>query len=550
MRKTNRLLSLLLVGAMAIGLFGCGKTGAASSATASTEKVSPMEISYVSLYCGEIVEDNWAEQYVQDALDIEIKTKKIDLTQAQQRDLMLASNEMPDCGWIIKGSDTPKELYNQGVTRTIPWDMIEQYAPNYAALLKNNPVGLNVNKDPISGEYLALTGYTEGNSSSALYMTSYRYDWLQRLGIEPNGELIQLDEEGRLFMATEPFTQSEFTEILKRFTEDDPDGNGKDDTFGLALSQRSTFFWTGLYGMYNITTAGAIEENGSAERYFVTEKYKDFLKYMAELYEGGFIDQEFATLDVNQAWEKVANGQAGVCGISAKWTGPGISYAQTRAPNVALNQNPEAKVVIVPTEVNDEGKGGAQPYPVTNYNYTFFVNKNVSDEKLAKILEMFDFMNFDSEAKIALRYGEEGTHFHWTDEENSRGPVLNEGVTNGGETGLLVYNSNYIETKDIVEMKMDGVQSKIAEYTYGPFAKNLTLPYRIDLFNETQYAQLISIYGATLDTLVDEFFYNSIGGNLDIDAEWDAYIAQLESSGYNQIREELQKAPLYTDLVQ
>ena len=90
MRKTNRLLSLLLVGAMAIGLFGCGKTGAASSATASTEKVSPMEISYVSLYCGEIVEDNWAEQYVQDALDIEIKTKKIDLTQAQQRDLMLS----------------------------------------------------------------------------------------------------------------------------------------------------------------------------------------------------------------------------------------------------------------------------------------------------------------------------------------------------------------------------------------------------------------------------------------------------------------------------
>lgn len=550
MKKSNRFVSLLLVGTMAAGLAGCGQSGSSSGTAQSTDSQQPMEISYVSLYCGEIVEDNWAESYVQDALGIELKTKKIDLSQSQQMDLMLASNEMPDCGWIIKNPETPKELYDQGVTRTIPWDMIQQYAPNYAALLEEDPVGMEMNKDAASGEYLALTGYTEGNSDSALYMTSYRYDWLQNLGIEPNGELVQLDDEGRLFMATEPFTQSEFTEILRRFTEDDPDQNGKDDTFGMALSQRSPYFWCSLYSMYGITTDGTMEQDGSAERYFVTDEYKDFLKYMAQLYENGYIDQEFATLDVNQAWEKVANGQAGVCGISAKWTGPGVSYAQTRAPNVALNQNPEAKVVIVPTEVNDNGEGGAQPYTTTNYNYTFFVNKNVSDEKLAKILEMFDFMNFDPEAKVALRYGEEGTHFHWTDEENKRGPVLNEGVTNGGETGLLVYNTNYIETKDIVELKMDDAQAKLAEYTYGAFAENLCRPYRIDLFNETQYGELVLTYGPTLDTLVDEFFYNAIGGNLDIDGDWDSYVAQLESSGYAQMREELQKAPLYTDIVQ
>lgn len=540
--------------AMVLSLTACTKPSDSSSsvpgtASSSPKEAEPMEISYVSLYCGEIEDDNWAEKQIQDALNIELKTKKIDISQAQQLDLMLASNEMPDCAWIVKSPETAKELFAQGVTRTIPWNMIKQYAPDYAALLESDPVGLKLHKDATSGEYLALTGYTEGNSNSATYMTSYRYDWLKNIGIEPNGELIQLDEDGRLFMATKPFTRTQFTEILDKFTTGDPDKNGQNDTFGLAASQRNIYFWLGMYGMFNFGIDGTVEVDGAAENYYVTPQYKEFLKYFADLYKKGNIDPEFATLDFNQAQEKLASGKAGISGISAKWTGPSVSYAQTRAPNVALNQNPEAKIVIVPTEVDDNGKGGAQAYTPTNYNYTFFVNKNVSDEKLAKILEVFNYMNFDEKAKIALRYGEEGVHFKYSDEANKRGPVLNEGIKNGGKDGLLVYNTNYIEPLDIFRMKQDTVLAKVSEYTFGEFSKNMYRPYRIDLFSETKYGELVSTYGATINTLVDEFFYNAIGGNIDIDAEWDNYVKNLNNSGYSEMRQELQKAPLYAEVV-
>lgn len=552
MSKCRKVISLAMVGSIALSMAACTSPASSSSApssySATQTPATPMEISYVSLYCGEIVEDNWAEEYIQEKLGIELTTKKVDISQAQQRDLMLASGEMPDCAWIIKNPETPKELYSQGITRTIPWDMIEKHAPNYAALLNSDLVGKSLNKDSASGEYMALTGYTAGNSNSATHLTSYRYDWLQNVGIEPNGEIIPLGDDGRLFLATEPFTKAQFTEIMKSFTEKDPDKNGKNDTFGLSASQRSIFSWMGMYGMFGFGVDGTVEVDGVAENYYVTPQYKAFLKYFAEMYKNGYVDTEFATLDFNQSQEKISGSKAGIAGISAKWIGPGVSYAQTRAPNVAINQNPDAKVVVVPTEVNDDKSGGAQAYTPTNYNYAFYVNKNVSDEKLAKILEMFDFMNFDDEAKIALRYGEEGVHFSYTDEANKRGPVLNEGYANGGKDGLLVYNTNYIETLDIVSLKQDAVQAKVAEYTFGKFANNLYRPYRIDLFGDTKYGELVSTYGATINTLVDEFFYNAIGGNIDIDAEWDKYIENLNKSGYAEMREELQKAPLYSEL--
>ena len=46
-----------------------------------------------------------------------------------------------------------------------------------------------------------------------------RKDWLENLGLE------------------EPKTIDEFYNVLKAFTKDDPDGNGKDDTYGLVASK-------------------------------------------------------------------------------------------------------------------------------------------------------------------------------------------------------------------------------------------------------------------------------------------------------------------------
>ena len=547
----KKALSLILAVAM-LCLAGCTGNDNASTTAATTTDASgsttattapsqsePVEFSYVSWNCGSIEEDNWAETKLEEKLNVKIETAKVDLSQSQQLDLMLASGEMPDCGWILRGTS---EMWDQGIIRTIPKSMIETYAPQYTALLNAEPIGWQMNLSDTPDEYLALTGYQAGNVDSAAFASCYRLDWLENVGITPNGELVQLDDEGRLFLATEPFTQSQFLDIMDKFTNGDPDGNGQNDTYGMTASMDHFIEWGGLRGMFGFSDTGAYVENGVANNYYATDMYKDYLKFAASLYANGYLDPEFAVLDFQQANEKMATGKAGFMGVHFEWASQLASY-QTRAPMNIINQNPDAKVVIMPTETQDDGTGGARPYSLSNFNYTFYVNKDVDDEKLATILKFFDYANFDDEAKIYLRYGEEGTHFEYTDPENNVGPALKEGVTNGGSTGLWVYNANYVADLEVKSLSWDKAQQIVQEYCLNDFQKYLKYPDKLDQFNETELSDLNVKYGSSITTLVQEYFYDVVGGEKDVDATWDEYIQTIESAGYDKIREELQKCP-------
>ena len=528
-------------------LAGCGQTASGSKASGDGSKTEePMEITFVSWNCGEIVEDNWAEQKIEEALNIELHTKVVDLSQTQQRDLMLASGEFPDCGWVLR---EPRELVEQGVLRTIPREMIEKYAPNYAALMDSDPQGWVINKMGDTDEYAALSGYKAGNGDSMAFMSCYRYDWLQKLGIEPNGEVIQMDEEGKIFLATEPFTQSQFEEIIQKFTTEDPDGNGKDDTFGIAASKMDNFFWNSLFSPYSIMELGSVEQNGEAEYYYVTDAYKQLLKDYAQYYANGYIDREFATLDRTKAWEKVGTGKAGYCLTIADWVGSNRATFATRPPHNMVSAGGTA--LVVPTEVADDGTGGSRAYGQSNISLqqNFMINANVDDEKLAKILEFFDYVNFNPEMMVALRYGEEGVHFEYTSEDKKSVPEIKSGVTLGGETGLMVYNANYIQTADFYnDVVASEYEKRMRDFTSSEEAKAKVLqPYRVDLGGTTQLTALEAKYNPSLTVLVEEYFYKSICGEVDIDATWDEYVKQLNDAGYAEIHDELQKAPLYSE---
>lgn len=560
-------LSLLLAAAMLSGsLAGCAQNAQTQDTgqdketgmteEALTEQASApendgekMEISYVSFNCGAIEEGNWAEKYLEDKYGVEIRTSRVDVSNVEQTQLMLASGEMPDCGWINNVS--PQEMYDQGLIRTVPEEMIREYAPSYAALLDENPFGWKLYRCKEDGNLMSVSGFRESNLGAVINASSYRLDWLEKIGIEPNGELIQLDEDGRLFLATEPFTKSQFEQIMDGFTNKDPDGNGQDDTFGMIAGGNMPFSWVPMMGMFGVTTAFSMNVDGVAEDYYVTPAYHDFLEFAAKMYKKGYIDREFATLTLQESWEKITAEKAGYSGSGFEWTGPAVTFAGTRPPNTIVN-NTEGTVVMVPTEVNDDKTGGTPVYASSNFSNFFYVNKNVDDKKLAKILEIFiENANFNREDYIALRYGEEGTHFDYTgtNSQGKSGPTLKEDVTNGGAYGLSVYGTSFIETKESKALGWDSVLETVMSYSWGDFKKQLLYPYRWDAFNETGYSELKTLYGPTIDTLVKEYFFNVICGEVELDATWDDYIASLEAAGYSEIRKELQKAPLYEDLM-
>ena len=89
------------------------------SCTAMAEEdlfAEPWTLTWVSWSSGEIEDDNVAEVWLEEKFNVEITATRIDLSNSEQLNLMLASGEMPEAGWII-GLNPTKAYTEQGLTR-------------------------------------------------------------------------------------------------------------------------------------------------------------------------------------------------------------------------------------------------------------------------------------------------------------------------------------------------------------------------------------------------------------------------------------------------
>ncbi|GJM75292.1 hypothetical protein HMSSN036_75080 [Paenibacillus macerans] len=122
-----------------------------------------------------------------------------------------------------------------------------------------------------------------------------RKDWLDKLGLEV------------------PKTTGELMAVAKAFTEQDPDGNGKKDTYGFidrsdliygAFKTLSSYFGTPNYWK--------VSEDGKFTPEFETEGYLKTMDYMKELYVNGYINQDFAVTAKKDQQDGFSQGKAGI----------------------------------------------------------------------------------------------------------------------------------------------------------------------------------------------------------------------------------------------
>lgn len=110
----------------------------------------------------------------------------------------------------------------------------------------------------------------------------YRQDWLNNLGLK------------------EPETWDEFKEMLKQFTENDPDRNGINDTVGLFLDSWGDAFEV-MQAWFGVPNDWGLDKDGNLIYYCMTEEYKTFMKEMHELYDLGYINKDFDKLSPGDA---------------------------------------------------------------------------------------------------------------------------------------------------------------------------------------------------------------------------------------------------------
>ncbi|KGA97446.1 ABC transporter substrate-binding protein [Alkalihalobacillus alcalophilus ATCC 27647 = CGMCC 1.3604] len=122
----------------------------------------------------------------------------------------------------------------------------------------------------------------------------YRKDWADNLGIEA------------------PTNVEEFMEMARAFTEDDPDGNGRDDTFG--LTDRSDL----VYGAFKSVSSWFGTPNGWGEKdgqllpEFMFDEYMETLEFFREMHSNKFMNQDFPVTSKNDQQALFKNGTAGI----------------------------------------------------------------------------------------------------------------------------------------------------------------------------------------------------------------------------------------------
>ncbi|HZG86535.1 extracellular solute-binding protein [Paenibacillus sp.] len=222
--------------------------------------------------------------------------------------------------------------------------------------------------------------YTERPSSRQGVIL--RKDWLDALQLET------------------PRTIDELYEVMRRFTTDDPDGNGMADTIGLADRNDLTYgaFKT-LASYFGAPNHWGVEGDTLVPE-FETQPYMDAMNFMRKLYKEGLINQDFAVTSKQRQRDMLIRGQAGVY--------IGSMTDVQRLSDEAKKVNPKAELTL---SNRIEGPYGIRVWSIPNYNglYLFSKKSIPTEDELRRILRFFD-ETMDSDVANLMRYGFEGRH--------------------------------------------------------------------------------------------------------------------------------------------
>lgn len=528
-------------------LSGCSSASDANSTSSSGESDSEKayDISYTGQWCNADYKDgSYVERLIEDALNINLTVEKAETTDTI--DLLLASGEMPDCMWsVVK---TASWMMEQELIRTIPREMVEKYCPNLIKYYNEYPLIYKQVINPENeDEFIYLAGLTFQFVDYYLPGDFYRYDWIENLGIDLGVNVEQVAD--RLYVADDGIELSKFIEIMDGFVNGDPNGTGQKDTIGAAGGATDPNIVQGAFFSAYGFSKDTNNVNGRAEQFYAINAYKEYLKAFQELYARNLLDPEIIKDDRNVIWDKVNTGVAGYWITS---TNALNSWASDRPPLTLMERDPNAKILVTPGIKPDGGEVQATVNSSPAYG-RFFVNANVDDEKLAKILQFVDFSLFgngDRDIVATLFFGEKDVDWKW-DEAGETPVQINK--LNSGDKGTWSF-SQFGQTKEVTrwigEEPLFQAGSKYwSASDDGIWMKWQHKQYKEDLAGETQYENILQEIKGDLEAYVSNYRTQVILGQMDVDSTWDAYLAELDRLGYNRLMDELEAIPSLEEII-
>ena len=339
---------------------------------------------------GDTIDNTPYTRWMRDTLGVTLQYKWV-LTDADNalgtriRLALTSGEELPDV-LPIDYDTLFIDLIESGQIQTIN-DSYDKYATERVkyAFDQNSVIW---NYVTIDGQKWALPQIGDGFVGDTLMWI--RQDWLDTLGLEV------------------PANLEEFNAVLDAFTNSDPDGNGENDTYGVAIGGNNTAplsnwmadvqFLFGQKQAYEWLEG----EDGKLSYGSIDTRTKDVLAVLNEWYEGGYIIPDLISQDAIAASGDFVAGKCGVL-FAPSWAGgwpvgSGILQAEEEGRAYAVTPCP------IPSGVDgDKGRLGS----AMSYHGYVFRNGFEHMEAIFRIWDInYGAMIEDPEYPFALGIGE------------------------------------------------------------------------------------------------------------------------------------------------
>lgn len=458
--------------------------------------------------------------------------------------MMLASNDLPDIIFGVQVSTASEELFGTAEHMFLPLnDLIENNAPIFKSILDARPEV----KDSITaldGNIYSLPSLQDCYHCGYSQKMWINQDWLTKLNLEM------------------PTTTDEFYDVLVAFRDLDPNGNGLKDEIPLIGAKENEGWYqsvTGFLlnafvydsGVYN-QVKDYVTKDGVVDTSINKDAYREGLRYLNKLYSEGLIYSDSLTLKYDQV-KSLALAEEELIGASP---------AGHLGMFLDIVTNPERYrhyTSVAPLK----GPEGVQHatyfpyYPITTGEFIITVNNPYPEASIRWADLMYDY-----ETTMIRGWGAEDVA--WRDAEE--GELGLDGITPALYKTLIpfdeqaqnvhwswlgieytdnaLWNGINVSTPDMDLYSSDGFEKLLwveTEDKYEPFQSDLyfELPsLRMDSLDTDE----LSILQVQLKNYIEESRSRFIIGDLNLDGDWDTYIANLKDLGLDRFLELKQKA--------
>lgn len=289
--------------------------------------------------------------------------------------LILASADLPSIMVVNKTSDIENAVMNDTF-----WE-ITDYIDNYDNLKHITDVARE--NASYNGKLFGVPRARAVGRNGV----GYRLDWLENLGMK------------------EPETIEDFYNMLVAFTYNDPDRNGKDDTFGLAVTSYAGS-WDIMQTWFGVPNGWGEQADGTLLPAHMTPQYDEALKFFRKIYSEGLVNQDFATYDPSK-WDEMLRG--GMAGAAAD-----VVDRARRNQDYFDKEGIPAKTNIVG---GFEGPEGLKLLPTSGFAGMLVFSKSEikNEEELQKALSFVDKLS-DAEMLNLIEWGYEDEYWYMGDE--------------------------------------------------------------------------------------------------------------------------------------